>query len=275
MYYGRWFEMELTLQEQLTALMPEMVINNRGSKDNIKAEANKFNNVYKLSGLHSSPNKNVTMNKINNNNKEIRKPQRKEIWNINLGNPIGSLQKGIRPCLVNSNDLNNKYSNVINVYPLTSSMTKARIPVHIEIEGYGLTEKSIILVEQGIPIDIRYQLLDYVGTVDDLVMKKVAMDRNIQYGDLKPKNTLERLPENMYKKIVNNFRMIETYDTTIKIMKINNVDNNSICLIDNEKFREVNALKCYCDDNNLNYDEIYNNYKSIKMEGEDDDLIAL
>jgi len=207
----------------------------------------------------------IIMNKTNYN-AEIRRPKRKELWYVNLGQRQGSLQYGVRPCLVDSNDVNNKYSNIINVYPLTSQMTKSKIPVHIEIEGYGLKEKSIILIEQGLPIDIRYQLLSYIGTVDDLITKKVDIARNIQHGDLQPKNTLERLNEEVRQYIVNKIRFIKRANDTIEFLKTIKGDNFSINLAEDEVFREENALQSYCQYKNIDYKEICKNYDELFSE---------
>ena len=39
---------------------------------------------------------------------------------VNLGNPLGSVQGGIRPCIVVSNDINNIYAPTVQVIPLTT-----------------------------------------------------------------------------------------------------------------------------------------------------------
>jgi mRNA interferase MazF len=255
--------MTATLQEQLNLISKEIFMNNINinSNENSSKHMNIIGEIKNDKPVHSDINhKDVTINKMNNNNREMRKPQRRELWYVNLGNPVGSLQKGVRPCLVDSNDVNNKFSNIVNVFPLTSSMTKARIPVHIEVQGYGLKEKSIILIEQGVPIDIRYQLISYIGTVDNEVMKKVDKARNIQHGDLQPKTSLERLPLESKNYILNKLKFIEKAKGSIEFYKSINGDIYSINLAEDEKFREENALQSYCDYNQLDFNEIYNNY---------------
>lgn len=246
--------MELTLQEQLINLKSNIFTN---AKENCNS---KFENKITNKNIHSNDFKTseVTMNKINyTNKKDIRRPQRRELWYVNLGNPQGSLQKGIRPCLVDSNDVNNKYSNIINVYPLTSSMTKARIPVHIEIYGFGLKEESIILIEQGVPIDIRYQLIGYIGTVDDIVMKKVDKAREIQHGDLKPKTLLERLDVSLQNKINKQLEEIKNCEKIIASTKTQSL----IDLLLKERSDLLYELQIYCEDNNLNYRNFYVMYQ--------------
>jgi len=220
--------------------------------------------------LHSNIDKGVVINKTNYNRPEI-KPQRREIWYVDLGKRNGSCQSYKRPFLITSNPVNNRYSTTVNGFPITSQVnSKADIPVHVKINGCGLKEESLVLAEQITTIDIRYDLRDYVGTVDELLMKKVDKARNIQLGDMQRKNTLERLDIEMQKYIINNFKMINTYEITIETMKINNVSSEAIDLIEDQKFREENGLKCYCDDNRLSYDILYNDYKNMMKDKEED-----
>ena len=51
------------------------------------------------------------------------KPRRLDIYWIDLGKGNGSIQGGLRPCVVTTNDMANKFSPVIQVAPITS-MTK-------------------------------------------------------------------------------------------------------------------------------------------------------
>lgn len=94
-----------------------------------------------------------------------------DIFLANLPIAIDSqVQQGIRPVIIISNDMNNKYSSVVNIVPLTSKMTKHPLPTHVKIQGYGLSKPSIILGEQIITIDKKY-LGEKVGTIIDKNMK--------------------------------------------------------------------------------------------------------
>lgn len=64
----------------------------------------------------------------------------------------GSLQSGIRPVVVVSNNNANRFSPVITIIPMTSA-TKKKIPTHITVEDCGLEMKSIILAEQIMSIN--------------------------------------------------------------------------------------------------------------------------
>lgn len=76
----------------------------------------------------------------------------------------GSIQAGERPVLIVSNDLANRYSPVINILPLTTSQTKADLPVHVAIEDCGLLGKSIVLAEQITSIN-KWSLLEKMGSI--------------------------------------------------------------------------------------------------------------
>ena len=65
----------------------------------------------------------------------------------------GSLQSGKRPVLVVSNDKANEHSPVITVVPITSQMSKRKLPTHVHIEDCGLSKPSIILGEQILSIN--------------------------------------------------------------------------------------------------------------------------
>lgn len=60
----------------------------------------------------------------------------------------GSLQAGVRPVLIVSNDKANEHSPVITVVPITSKMTKKKLPTHVLIERCGLSCPSVALAEQ-------------------------------------------------------------------------------------------------------------------------------
>lgn len=60
----------------------------------------------------------------------------------------GSLQEGVRPILVISNDKCNEHNPVITIVPLTSRLRKNPLPTHVLIKECGLVKPSIALAEQ-------------------------------------------------------------------------------------------------------------------------------
>lgn len=102
-----------------------------------------------------------------------RTPRRGDIWFADLsGYPGTSVQRGVRPVLVVSNDMGNTHSDIINVLPLSSRMKKMHLPSHTLLEPcqvgdsrYAFRE-SVIQAEQITTIG-RLQLKNYVGKVEN------------------------------------------------------------------------------------------------------------
>ena len=77
--------------------------------------------------------------------------KRGEIWYADLPDLGDSIQYGLRPVLIVSNDKCNKHSSVITVIPLTSVNKKRKQPTHIYIEHIEL-KGSVVICEQIITI---------------------------------------------------------------------------------------------------------------------------
>jgi mRNA interferase MazF len=94
----------------------------------------------------------------------------------------GSIQGGIRPVIVVSNNRANTYSPVVQVIPITSSKTKKHLPTHVQIGlESGLKIESTALAEQLTIID-KDDLITQVGMVDAKVMREVDRALSIQIG---------------------------------------------------------------------------------------------
>ena len=95
----------------------------------------------------------------------------------------GSIQCGVRPCIICGNNLQNKYSEVILISPITSSTKKKSIPTHLKIRASecNLTSDSIVLFEQIQTIQ-KSQLLGKVGSVSDSMIEKVNNKLMIALG---------------------------------------------------------------------------------------------
>ena len=87
----------------------------------------------------------------------INKIRRNEIYLANLGNTVGSEERGIRPVLIIQNDIGNKHSPTTIIIPITKRIeTQYSIPTHIEIEAFGkMKYKATIMAEQIKVIDKR------------------------------------------------------------------------------------------------------------------------
>ena len=99
--------------------------------------------------------------------------KRGELYYADLSPVVGSEQGGVRPVLVVQNDVGNKYSPTVIVAAITSQLSKAKIPTHIELStAYGLTKDSVLLLEQIRTLDKR-RLKEKIGVLDEDRMKDV------------------------------------------------------------------------------------------------------
>lgn len=93
--------------------------------------------------------------------------KRGDIFFADLSPTVGSEQGGVRPVLVIQNDIGNKYSPTVIVCAITSKLTKAKLPTHIELESevYNLPKNSVCLLEQIRTLDKRRlkEKISYIG----------------------------------------------------------------------------------------------------------------
>lgn len=104
--------------------------------------------------------------------------QRFEIWLAQI--PLlenSSVQNGLRPVIIVSNDLANKYSPVVTVIPLTS---KAKKPMrtHVILFSEGLSSVSLALCENIMTVD-KSNLIKHIGRIDNS-FDQVAICRAIR-----------------------------------------------------------------------------------------------
>lgn len=109
--------------------------------------------------------------------------KRGELYYADLSPVVGSEQGGIRPILIVQNNTGNKYSPTIIAAAITSQMTKAKLPTHIEIASneFGLPKNSIILLEQIRTLDKR-RLKEKIGELPNPTMRKVNTALLISLG---------------------------------------------------------------------------------------------
>lgn len=100
--------------------------------------------------------------------------KRGELYYADLSPVVGSEQGGVRPVLVVQNDVGNKYSPTVIAAAVTSKLTKARLPTHIELDAslYGLSKNSVVLLEQIRTLDKR-RLKERIGELPLSTMQKV------------------------------------------------------------------------------------------------------
>lgn len=108
-------------------------------------------------------------------NKTIK---RGEIYYAKL-NGIGNQQIGTRPVIIYSNNINNKFSPIINVIPLSTELKD--LCVHVKIEGCGLKAPSMAMAEQITTIN-KDQLLNKIGKLKSLQLDMLDEAIDIQFA---------------------------------------------------------------------------------------------
>jgi mRNA interferase MazF len=109
--------------------------------------------------------------------------KRGDIYYANLSPVVGSEQGGHRPVLVIQNDVGNKYSPTVIVAAITSQISKAKLPTHIEISAkqFNIEKDSVILLEQMRTIDKR-RLKEKITHLSEEVMGKVDEAIRVSLG---------------------------------------------------------------------------------------------
>ena len=100
--------------------------------------------------------------------------KRGEIYFADLSPVVGSEQGGVRPVLIIQNNVGNKYSPTVIVSAITSQLSKAKLPTHIELPSskYHLPKDSVVLLEQIRTLDKR-RLKDKISAIDTYNMKEI------------------------------------------------------------------------------------------------------
>lgn len=108
---------------------------------------------------------------------------RGDIYYADLSPVVGSEQGGVRPVLVVQNDVGNKFSPTVIIAAITSQLTKAKLPTHIELEKtkFNLTKDSVVLLEQIRTLDKR-RLKEKISSIDKITMNQVDVAIMISLG---------------------------------------------------------------------------------------------
>ena len=109
--------------------------------------------------------------------------KRGDIYYADLSPVVGSEQGGLRPVLIVQNDVGNRYSPTVIAAAITSKMSKAKLPTHIDVAAsdVGLSKDSVILLEQIRTIDKR-RLKEKMGHLDSQKMNDVNTAIQVSFG---------------------------------------------------------------------------------------------
>ena len=121
--------------------------------------------------------------------------KRGDIYYADLSPVVGSEQGGLRPVLIIQNDVGNRYSPTVIAAAITSRMSKAKLPTHIDVarsatadhESLGLARDSVILLEQIRTLDKR-RLREKMGHLDEKLMQQVNDAIFVSFGLTPPSN---------------------------------------------------------------------------------------
>lgn len=120
-----------------------------------------------------------TLKKLQQNLTELNTLNQQEfkrgsIVMVELPSVTGSIQNGLRPCVVISNNKANKYSPIVIVVPLTSKCKK-QMPTHYTVNpslSNGLKSTSIVLAEQILTVS-KDCMKRVIGILDSSEMKNI------------------------------------------------------------------------------------------------------
>ena len=97
----------------------------------------------------------------------------------------GSLQGGMRPVVVVSNNRANQHSSVITVVPLSTKIEKkGHLPTHVFVSEYkaeGLSHHSIALCEQVTALNFD-RIIEHMGRVDEETLGQITEAVQVQVG---------------------------------------------------------------------------------------------
>lgn len=113
------------------------------------------------------------------------KIKRGDIIIVDLGQHETSVQSGIRPCVVISNNKANRHSPVITVVPLTSKIRKKQyLPTHVFLNGYrnaGMDRHGLALCEQITSVAYS-DVLEVAGRVSKRKLAEIGHAVKVQCG---------------------------------------------------------------------------------------------
>ena len=177
-------------------------------------------------------------------------------------NGVGSVQCKIRPVMVLSNNLNNKYAPTLQVCPLTSK-NKNNLPIHFDLEGFGLNKKSTFLAEQLTIIDKTQLVSDKkIGSVDEFTLKRAEKAISIQLSMIHIEGVKDsllsmRMDKQLKKEIINLLKTIRNLEELIS-----STENDMFIKIAlQERESKLIKLKAICDNNGFDYNDFYERYE--------------
>ena len=187
---------------------------------------------------------------------ETRNILRGQIYWCDFGSEkIQGVQSGIRPAIILSNNVGNKFSPTIIVSAITSRIEKSnKVPTHLKINNCGLRTESVVLLEQVYTIN-KNKLGNYIGCIDEVNLKRINKIIDISMKEVK---NIDKIANNLREEIERQLKDIYAYEDVIRTTKNNTIVNELL------KERENLLIKLdeYCSDNGYEYKMFYEDYKT-------------
>lgn len=98
---------------------------------------------------------------------------RGDVYQVDLGKRVGSVESGVRPAVILQNNKGNRFSRTLIIVPLTSEIKKINLPVHVLLGKVdGLPQPMMALCEQITTVD-KSQVLNCFGQLSSRSMAQV------------------------------------------------------------------------------------------------------
>jgi mRNA interferase MazF len=107
--------------------------------------------------------------------------RRGDVFLVNFEPTVGAGAKKTRPALLVSNDINNAYSPIVSISPITSNVMKVySFEVEIPSGVGGLRTRSKVMVNQTRAVD-KIRLVKRLGHLPDQIMREVNQALKLHY----------------------------------------------------------------------------------------------
>ena len=108
--------------------------------------------------------------------------KRGDVFLVTFDPTLGAEARKVRPALIVSNDVNNVYSPIISISPITSTVTKIySFEVEIPAGAGGLRTRSKIMINQTRAVD-KLRLIKKFGHLPEQIMVHVDQSLKLHYG---------------------------------------------------------------------------------------------
>jgi mRNA interferase MazF len=107
--------------------------------------------------------------------------RRGKVFLVNFDPTVGAEAQKIRPALVVSNDINNKHSPIVPIFPINSNVKRVHsFEVEIPHNIGGLTTRSKVMINQTRAVD-KIRLIRQLGHLPDKIMTRVDQALKLHY----------------------------------------------------------------------------------------------